>query len=325
LQVEIRTPIPRLTFEEAMKWYGSDKPDLRYELKIIDITSIFRRSEFNIFRSVSEKNGFIGALIVPEGASYSRKQVDALNDYIKTVGGLGVAHLKLQNGIWQGGVSKNLSELELKNLFEKCEAKKDALILIIADANIEKSQQLLGFLRQKLAEDLQLIDTSKIVLSWTVDFPLLEFDLGENRYFARHHPFTSPKMEDLPLLDEQPEKVHARAYDLVLNGNEIAGGSIRIHNRDVQEKMFKALNISKDEAVQKFGFLLEALEFGAPPHGGIAFGFDRMSMLLAGAESLRDVIAFPKTTSALALMENAPSPISETQLKELGIKLAPKN
>ena len=325
LRIEIQTPIPRLTFEEAMKWYGSDKPDLRYDLKIVDITSIFRQSEFNIFRSVADNKGFIGALVVPEAASYSRKQVDALNEYIKTVGGHGVAHLKLQSGTWQGGVSKNLGELELNNLLEKCKGMKDGLILIIADTNIEKSQQLLGFLRQKLAEDLQLIDTSKIALSWTIDFPLLEFDLGENRYFAKHHPFTSPKMEELPLLDEQPEKVHARAYDLVLNGNEIAGGSIRIHNRNVQEKMFKALNISKEEAVQKFGFLMEALEYGAPPHGGIAFGFDRMSMLLAGAESLRDVIAFPKTTSALALMEDAPSSISETQLKELGIKLAPKN
>jgi len=322
LHIEIRTPIPRLTFEEAMTWYGSDKPDLRYDLKIVNITSIFPQSEFNIFRSVSEKNGFIGALIVPEAASYSRKQVDALNDYIKTVGGLGVAHLKLQNGTWQGGVSKNLNEQELKQLLEKCPDKKEALVLIVADVNVEKSQQLLGFLRQKLAEDLQLIDHQKVALSWTVDFPLLEFDSAENRYFARHHPFTSPKMQDLHLLETEPEKVRARAYDLVLNGNEIAGGSIRIHSRDVQEQMFKALNISKDEAAQKFGFLMEALEYGAPPHGGIAFGFDRMSMLLAGAESLRDVIAFPKTTSALALMEDAPSFISEVQLKELGIKLA---
>ena len=325
LQVEIHTPFPRLTFEEAMGRYGSDKPDLRYDSCIVDVTSVFHESEFNIFRSAAQKGGFTGALFVPQAVNYSRKQLDGLNEYVKTVGGHGTVHLKRQGGTWQGGISKNLNEKELDRLSKKYQDKQDVLVLIIADANKEKSQQLLGFLRQKLAEDLKLIDTAKIALSWTIDFPLLEYDQSEKRYFARHHPFTSPKIEELPLLEKEPDKVHARAYDLVLNGSEIAGGSIRIHNRNIQESMFKALNISREEANQKFGFLLEALEYGAPPHGGIAFGFDRLAMLLTGAESLRDVIAFPKTTSALALMEDAPSAISDSQLKELGIKLATKN
>ncbi len=322
LDVEIETPFPRLSYHRAMEDYGSDKPDLRYDLKIQNITAVFEQSGFKIFRSVVEQGGFIGALVVPEAVNFSRKQIDQLNGFILDVGGKGLAHFKKIGNTFEGGISKFLKEGEISQLLERWKPLPDALVLIIADANVEQAQTFLGFLRQKLAEDLDLIDTDKITLSWTVDFPLLEFSPEEGRYVARHHPFTSPRPDEIELLDSQPEKVHARAYDLILNGNEIAGGSIRIHQRSLQEKMFSVLKISPEEAREKFGFLLDALEYGAPPHGGIAFGFDRFAMLLAGAESIRDVIAFPKTTSALALMEDAPSPVSESQLAELGIKLA---
>ncbi len=317
---EIQTPFPRLSFHEAMEKYGSDKPDLRYDLSIQDITPVFRESEFKIFRAVAEKKGFIGALVVPRAVEYTRRQIDELNDYVKTVGGAGVAHVKKVKGAFEGGISKYLTAGEMSTLDGLWKDVAQALILIIADTNTERSQTLLGFLRQKLAEDLQMIDEQKTVLSWTVDFPLLEYDPAENRFSARHHPFTSPRMDELSQLETHPDRVHARAYDLILNGNEIAGGSIRIHQREVQEKMFSVLSIPPREAREKFGFLLEALEYGAPPHGGIAFGFDRMAMLLAGTASLRDVIAFPKTSSALALMENAPTYIDRRQLDDLGLK-----
>ncbi len=321
LDRKIERPFPRLTYRQAMEKYGTDKPDLRYEMTISNVSEIFRQSEFKIFRTVANEQGFIGALMVPEAADYSRKQIEGLNQYILELGGKGVAHIKKQGNQFTGGISKFLSDEEVNQLQEIWSGIDSGLVLLVADRNVEKAQILLCYLRQKLAEDLDLIDSSKFVLSWTVDFPLLEYSEEEKRFVARHHPFTSPKVEDIPLLDQQPEKALARAYDLILNGNEIAGGSIRIHQRQLQEKMFAVLQISPEDARQKFGFLLEAFEYGAPPHGGIAFGFDRLAMLLSGAESIRDVIAFPKTTSALALMENAPSEISEAQLKELGLEL----
>jgi aspartyl-tRNA synthetase len=321
LGVDIVLPLPRLTYREAMENYGSDKPDLRFNLKIKNLTQLFSQSEFKVFRSVADGNGFIGALVLSEAAGFSRKQIDEVNDYIKTVGGTGTAHLKKKGNSLEGGISKFLTDPEREDILQQNSNLTEALIFIIADNNVEKAQTLLGFLRQKLAEDLNLIDTSEVRLSWTVDFPLLEFDRIENRYGARHHPFTSPRTEELDLLTSEPWKVHARAYDLILNGNEIAGGSIRIHRREVQEQMFRALDISPVEAEEKFGFLLDALEYGTPPHGGIAFGFDRMAMLMTGASSIRDVIAFPKTSSALALMENAPTLLTERQLKELGLSI----
>ncbi len=320
--IEIATPFPRMSFQDAMEQYGTDKPDLRYGLKCQRLNGVFSNSDFKIFRAAVEAEGYIGALVVPEAAGYSRKQIDALNEYVRTVGGEGVAHFKKSGDEFQGGISKFINEAEATQLRALLQEIPEALVLIIAGTDVERSQLILGFLRQKLAADLNLIDRSKMMLSWTVDFPLLEFDYEANRYFARHHPFTSPKPEDVSLLDRQPEKARARAYDLILNGNEIAGGSIRIHQRELQEKMFAVLNITPQEAIEKFGFLLEAFEYGAPPHGGIAFGFDRLAMLLTGAESLRDVIAFPKTTSALALMENAPSTATSQQMEELGIKVA---
>jgi len=324
LHLDLPLPFPRLTYQEAMEDFGTDKPDLRYELKIQNITSIFKNTTFNVFRSVVEKDGFIGALVVPQAVDYTRRQIDDLNEYVKTVGGEGMVHLKKTGNVLQGGISKFLSNEEQKDLLKRWFSIDDSIIFIIADQDVEKSQTLLGYIREHLANNLNLIDESKMMLSWTVDFPLLEYDPTEKRYVARHHPFTSPKEEDRDKLDKAPHMAKARAYDLIMNGNEIAGGSIRIHQRELQSKMFSVLNISPEEAVEKFGFLLEALEYGAPPHGGIAFGFDRMVMLLTNASSIRDVIAFPKTTSALALMENAPSKITDIQMKELGIKIANK-
>ncbi len=324
LQLDLQLPFPRLTYQQAMENYGTDKPDLRYELKIQNITSIFKNTTFNVFRSVVEKDGFIGALVVPQAADYTRRQIDDLNEYVRTIGGEGMVHFKKTGNTLQGGISKFLSNEEQKDLLKMWFSIDDSIVFVIADQDVEKSQTLLGFIREYLANNLNLIDESKMMLSWTVDFPLLEYDPMEKRYVARHHPFTSPKEEDMDKLDKAPHIAKARAYDLIMNGNEIAGGSIRIHQRELQAKMFSVLNISPEEAVEKFGFLLEALEYGAPPHGGIAFGFDRMVMLLTNTSSIRDVIAFPKTTSALALMENAPSKITDIQMKELGIKIANK-
>lgn len=318
--IELNLPFPRLSFEETMTKYGSDKPDLRYDLEITEITDILRNSDFNVFKSAADAGGFIGALPVPEAVDYSRKQLDELNNYIRQVGGKGVAYFRKNGKQFTAGIAKFLREDEQEILQEKFAGYENAMIFVIADANREKSQTLLGYLRQKFALDFNLIGSDKTILSWTIDFPLLEYNEDEKRYVARHHPFTSPRKEDLHLLGKSPEKVKARAYDLILNGNEIAGGSIRIHTREVQEKLFAALNISPEEAKNKFGFLLDAFDYGAPPHGGIAFGFDRLVMLLAKVDSIRDVIAFPKTSSALALMENAPSGISEKQLEELGIR-----
>ncbi len=324
LQLDLQLPFPRLTYQQAMENYGTDKPDLRYELKIQNITSIFKNTTFNVFRSVVEKDGFIGALVVPQAADYTRRQIDDLNEYVRTIGGEGMVHFKKTGNTLQGGISKFLSNEEQKDLLKMWFSIDDSIVFVIADQDVEKSQTLLGFIREYLANNLNLINESKMMLSWIVDFPLLEYDPMEKRYVARHHPFTSPKEEDMDKLDKAPHIAKARAYDLIMNGNEIAGGSIRIHQRELQAKMFSVLNISPEEAVEKFGFLLEALEYGAPPHGGIAFGFDRMVMLLTNTSSIRDVIAFPKTTSALALMENAPSKITDIQMKELGIKIANK-
>ncbi len=322
LDLELEIPFPRISYRDAMEQYGSDKPDLRFELKIENLTELFKQTDFKIFKSVLENQGFIGALVVPEAATYSRKQIDTLNQYILDVGGKGLAHFKKSGSNFEGGISKFLSSNEHDLLRDKWGSMDDCLVLIVADENVEKAQNLLGFLRQKLGKELNLIDESRLILSWTVDFPMLEYSEEEKRYVARHHPFTSPKEEDLAGMDNYPQATRARAYDLIMNGNEIAGGSIRIYKRAVQEKVFSILQISPEEAKKKFGYLLEALEFGAPPHGGIAFGFDRLVMLLGRVDSIRDVIAFPKTTSALGLMEDTPAEISEIQLKESGIRLS---
>ncbi len=320
---DIPMPIRRMSYREAFETYGNDKPDLRFGMPIITLNEIFAQSDFKVFRSAVEQGGRIAAIAVRPADKFSRKKIDALSDRAKELGAKGLAYLIYKEGAFKGSVAKFISEAEGKALIQKMELSDSSLILIVADS-YDVTYSVLGQLRLEIGNELGLMPSDKFEFVWIVDFPLLEFSEEENRYVARHHPFTSPKPEHLPLLDSEPEKVLARAYDLVVNGSEIAGGSIRNHQRSLQEKMFEILKIGKKEAEAKFGFLLEALEYGAPPHGGIAFGLDRLVMILTGAESIRDVIAFPKTSSALSLMDGAPSEVSPEQLAELKIKVETK-
>lgn len=316
---DVKLPIKRISFKEAFEVYGSDKPDLRFELKIKKLNTIFSKTEFIAFKTVLENGGEIACIKIEQGNNFSRKQVDNIIDDSKKAGAKGMAFFRYNENEIVNGIAKFLSEDEKNALKLELNLQEGDLCLIVADS-YDVTFSVLGFVRLKLAEQLNIIDLSRMELLWVVDFPLLEYSEDEKRYVARHHPFTSPVSEDLNKLETEPEKIKARAYDLVLNGNEIAGGSIRIHDTKIQEKMFKALGISKTEADEKFGFLLDALKYGAPPHGGIAFGLDRLAMILTESESIRDVIAFPKTSSGLSLMDNCPSEVSQEQLRELKIK-----
>ena len=303
-----------------MNEYGSDKPDLRYDLKIHDFSKIFKDTSFRAFANIIEQNGLVAGFIVQDNGYFTRKNIDQLVDYVKKLGALGLVWFRFQNNELEGPILKFLSEDEDNNLKAEFSSEGNQVLLLVADKK-EKAQTILGDLRSHLAQELDLIDENKDTFLWVIDFPMLEFDEKENRYVARHHPFTSPNQNDIELLEQKPKEVRARAYDLVVNGFEIAGGSIRIHDAQMQKKIFKMLNISDKEAENKFGFLLKALEYGAPPHGGIAFGFDRLVMILSGAKSIRDVIAFPKTASALSLMDGAPDTVSIEQLTELGLSI----
>jgi aspartyl-tRNA synthetase len=321
--IEIKDTFPKMTYQHAMSKYGSDKPDLRFDLEITNLTDIFPGTEFKAFSSVIENNGIIAGLCLSAAEKFSRKQIDKATDYVKKFGAKGLVWFKQPENTLEGPIAKFLSENEINGLMHHTKSKKNDIIFIVAGSE-EETYRVLGELRLYLAENLNLVDASKDSFLWIVDFPMLEFDEEEDRFVARHHPFTSPIPDDIDLLEKHPEIVRARAYDLVMNGNEIAGGSIRIHEASLQKRVFKMLGISEQEAEDKFGFLINALSYGAPPHGGIAFGFDRLAMILAGANSLRDVIAFPKTTSALSLMDGSPSGVSEKQLSELGLKLNKK-
>ncbi|PGL70556.1 aspartate--tRNA ligase [Bacillus sp. AFS055030] len=318
--VELVTPLPRMSYEEAMNRYGSDKPDTRFGLELIDVSSFAKESGFKVFTSAVENGGQVKCLNVKgQAANYSRKDIDGLQEYAGRYGAKGLAWLKLEEDGFKGPIAKFFSEEEFATLKLAVEAEAGDLILFVAsDASVVANS--LGALRLKLGKDLDLIDQSKFNFLWVTDWPLLEYDAELNRYFAAHHPFTSPVREDIDKLDTDPGSVKAQAYDLVLNGYELGGGSVRIYERDVQEKMFKCLGFSEEEAQEQFGFLMEAFEYGTPPHGGIALGLDRIVMLLAGRSNLRDTIAFPKTASASCLLTNAPSPVSSGQLEELALK-----
>jgi len=317
---QLTLPLPRMTYAEAMSRFGSDRPDTRFGMELRDCTDLAPDCGFRIFVEAATSGKSVQGICLPGGAKYSRKQIDELTQFVTQMGAQGLVAIKNSSEGWQGSAAKFFPAEIVNRLNQRFGAGVEDLLLFVADKQ-EKAREVLGALRLKLAQAENLIPKDRIELLWVVEFPLLEFDYADGRWVACHHPFTSPLDEDLALMDTAPGEVRAKAYDLVLNGTEIAGGSIRIHRRDIQQKMFRLLNISEEEAEQKFGFLLEAFEYGAPPHGGIAFGFDRLVMLLAGRKSIRDVIAFPKTNSAVSLMDGSPSPVSPKQLQELGIKL----
>lgn len=318
---ELPTPIKRLTFDEAMEKYGSDKPDLRYDLEMVTLNSVFQNSEFRVFKDAIENGGIITGLLAKGCGDYTRNQLDVLTDFVKKLGAGGLIWMRVKENSLEAPIAKFLSEEEKNGIINSLKAEDGDLVFILSGQKL-KTLSIMGNLRIEMANRLSLIKTdSEPSILWVTDFPLLEWDEETKRYYAMHHPFTSPKLEEVELLKSDPGKVHARAYDLVLNGNEIAGGSIRIHDAELQSLMFKTLGISDEEAEIKFGFLMNAFKYGAPPHGGIAFGFDRLAMLLAGKSSIREVIAFPKTASGMSLMDECPSFVSEEQLKELHIKI----
>lgn len=318
--IDIDLPLLRLKYKDAIEYYGSDKPDLRFDMKIEDITDIFKESNFSIFKNAIENNYVINCLVVKnKAADFSRKEIDKLTEVVKTYRASGLMYLKFNEEI-TGSIVKSIEENELNALKNKLNIEDNDLVLIVADKyNIAKSS--LGALRNNLGHSLNLIDEKIYNLLWVVDFPSFEYSEEDKRYYASHHPFTSPKDEDIDKLITDPGNCYSKAYDMVINGYEAGGGSIRIHNREVQKKMFTALGINEEEANEKFDFLLEAFKYGVPPHGGIAFGLDRLTMLLTNTENIKDVIAFPKTTSASDLMSECPSIVDTRQLDELGIKI----
>jgi len=326
LDIDVKTPLRRMPYTEAMDRFGSDKPDLRFGMELIDLSDCLSGTEFKVFSSAIENGGSVRCIKVDAKAdgtpALSRKEIDALTEFVKTYRAKGLAYIiKDENGV-RSSVAKFLSESEIEKIFDKTEIKNGDILLIVADKN-EVVYDSLGALRCHVASKLDLIGKDYEIL-WVVDFPQFEYNEEEGRYTAKHHPFTAPKDEDIDLLDSDLSKVRAKAYDLVINGCEAGGGSLRIYNSELQQKMFEKLGFTKEEAWNRFGFLLEAFKYGTPPHGGMAYGLDRLVMLISGNDSIKDVIAFPKVQNASEIMTNAPDFVDDKQLKELFIECVPE-
>ena len=318
--IDLKLPLRKMKYDDAIENYGSDKPDLRFGMPIINVSDIFKETEFSVFKNVLENNGIINVLVVKDSADkYSRKDLDKLTEFVKTYKVSGLAYLKISEEI-TGSIAKVVTEEEIKSLKERLSLENNDLVLFVAD-NYKNTKAALGALRCKLGKDLGLIKDNDYALLWVVDFPSFEWSEEENRFMACHHPFTAPLDSDVDKLLTDKAHCYSKAYDIVINGYEAGGGSIRIHNQDVQQKMFEALELTEEQIRDKFGFFVDALKYGTPPHGGLALGLDRLSMIINNTDNIRDVIAFPKTTSASDLMCEAPNIVDEKQLKDLGINI----
>ena len=319
--VDLPNEFPIMSYEEAMNRFGSDKPDIRFNMELSNLSAYIESSEFNTFKETLKVGGCVKGIVCPNSGNYSRKIIDELTEKLKRYhGAKGLAWMKSLDGNLEGGISKFFPDRIKKDIIKDLSINDNSILFIVGDSK-KVVHGSLGALRLELAEREGMIDRLKWAPLWVVDFPLVEWNKDNNRWDSLHHPFTSPFMEDVDLIDSSPGDVRSLGYDIVMNGNELGGGSIRIHNSKLQSKIFDLLGISKNEADEKFGFLLNAFKYGAPPHGGIAFGFDRVVMLLAKCSQIRDVIAFPKTTSAMSLMDESPSSVDEEQLRELGLKI----